>query len=132
MAPCRISAHVAALPSAFSCASAAHSPPAFYSFTKQPEHTCQGKIYINIVGESLDALPARFENKPTSGAGGKLVMLLEGGYSMQGLSEGVCESFAALLGRPSIHPHDPEVPSEPLQAAQLALDDVTALHGLAN
>jgi len=74
---------------------------------------------------------ASLEHKTTSGAGGKLVMLLEGGYSMQGLSEGVCESFAALLGRPSIHPHDPEVPSEPLQAAQLALDDVTTLHGLA-
>ena len=57
-------------------------------------------------------------------------MLLEGGYSMQGLSEGTCEAFQALLGRPPLHPHDPEVPPEPLHAAKLALDDIVALHGL--
>lgn len=57
--------------------------------------------------------------------------MLEGGYSMQGLSEGVCETFQALLKRPPLHPHDADVPSEPLQAAQLALDDVVSLHGLA-
>ncbi|KAK9919048.1 hypothetical protein WJX75_008986 [Coccomyxa subellipsoidea] len=63
--------------------------------------------------------------------GGRLVVLLEGGYSMQGLSEGVCETFQALLNRPPLHPHDTEVSAEPLQAAQNALDEVVALHGLA-
>ena len=65
------------------------------------------------------------------GAGGRLVVLLEGGYSMQGLSEGVSETFQALLNRPPLHPHDTEVSAEPLQAAQNALDEVVALHGLA-
>ncbi|CAL8471589.1 g11131 [Coccomyxa elongata] len=64
--------------------------------------------------------------------GGRLVVLLEGGYSMQGLSEGVCEAFQALLGRPPLHPHDPQVPPEPLHAAKVALDDIVALHGLAS
>jgi hypothetical protein len=50
---------------------------------------------------------------------------------MQGLSEGVCETFQALLNRPPLHPHDTEVSAEPLQAAQNALDEVVALHGLA-
>lgn len=58
-------------------------------------------------------------------------MLLEGGYSMQGLSEGVCESFQALLKRPPLFAHDSEVSAEPLLAAQHALDEVVALHGLA-
>ena len=58
-------------------------------------------------------------------------MLLEGGYSMQGLSEGVCEAFASLLGRPSIHPHDAEVPAEPLDAAERTVQEIAALHGLA-
>jgi acetoin utilization deacetylase AcuC-like enzyme len=63
-------------------------------------------------------------------AGGRLVVLLEGGYSMQGLSEGVCEAFASLLGRPPIHAHDAEVPAEPLDAVQRTLDEIVALHGL--
>jgi acetoin utilization deacetylase AcuC-like enzyme len=59
-----------------------------------------------------------------------MVILLEGGYSMQGLSEGVCESFHALLGRLPIHAHDAEVPPEPVQDAEGALAGVKALHGL--
>ena len=58
------------------------------------------------------------------------MILLEGGYNMQGLSEGVCEAFLALLGRPSLHPHDLVVDPEPLQAAQSALASVKSLHGL--
>jgi acetoin utilization deacetylase AcuC-like enzyme len=57
-------------------------------------------------------------------------MLLEGGYSMQGLSEGVCEAFLALLGRPPARAHDPEVPEEPLQDARHALAGICSAHGL--
>ena len=62
--------------------------------------------------------------------GGRLVVLLEGGYSMQGLSEGVCEAFLSLLGRPSAHPHDADVPAEPLDAGKRIIEEVVALHTL--
>ena len=62
--------------------------------------------------------------------GGKLVFLLEGGYSLQGLSEGVVETFLAALDLPSRHAPDAEVPEEPMAAVQETLDRVKAIHGL--
>ena len=58
------------------------------------------------------------------------MVLLEGGYSLQGLSEGVCEAFLSLLGRPSAHQHDAEVPAEPVDAGMHTIGEVAALHFL--
>ncbi|KAK9828772.1 hypothetical protein WJX72_002008 [[Myrmecia] bisecta] len=63
--------------------------------------------------------------------GGRLVVLLEGGYSLQGLSEGVAESFLALLGEKPIHPHEAGRGTEPsMEVVTDAIAEVKALHGL--
>lgn len=56
-------------------------------------------------------------------------MLMEGGYSLQGLSESVSESFLALLGEPSHHQPDTEV-IEPMEAAWSQIAVIRKLHGL--
>ena len=61
--------------------------------------------------------------------GGRLVMLMEGGYSLQGLSESVSESFLALLGEPSHHQPDTDV-VEPMDAVWERIAEVRKLHGL--
>ena len=62
-------------------------------------------------------------------AGGRLVVLLEGGYSLRGLSESVTESFLGLLGDESLHPPDTEV-VEPMDAVWQRVHDIRRLHGL--
>ena len=62
-------------------------------------------------------------------AGGRLVMLMEGGYSLQGLSESVAESFLALLGQQSFYKPDTEV-VEPLDAVWSRIAEIRKLHGL--
>jgi len=61
--------------------------------------------------------------------GGRLVMLMEGGYSLQGLSESVSESFLALLGEPSHHQPDTDV-IEPMDAVWKRIAEIRKLHGL--
>lgn len=56
-------------------------------------------------------------------------MLMEGGYSLQGLSESVSESFLALLGEPSQHQPDTEV-IEPIEAVWSQIAEIRKLHGL--
>lgn len=63
-------------------------------------------------------------------AGGRLVLLLEGGYSFQGLSEGVCNSFQALTGGQPLHEVDSSADAEPGRAVDEVLDEVVALHNL--
>ena len=57
------------------------------------------------------------------------MLLLEGGYSLQGLSESVTESFLALLGAESVHEADTEV-VEPLDAVWQQVNEIRKLHGL--
>ena len=61
--------------------------------------------------------------------GGRLVILMEGGYSLQGLSESVSESFLALLGEPSYHQPDTEV-VEPMEAVWNRIAEIRKFHGL--
>jgi acetoin utilization deacetylase AcuC-like enzyme len=69
--------------------------------------------------------------KVAAPAGGRLVLLLEGGYSFQGLSEGVCNSFQALTGggKP-LHDISSNVPLEPTRAVDDMLDEVVDIHRL--
>ena len=62
-------------------------------------------------------------------AGGRLVMLMEGGYSLQGLSESVSESFLALMGESSHHQPDTEV-IEPMETVWKRIAEIRKLHGL--
>lgn len=57
------------------------------------------------------------------------MLLLEGGYSLQGLSEGVAESIGALIGE---HPHHPNQSGliEPLQAVADCIARLQKFHGL--
>ena len=70
-----------------------------------------------------------FEAVQFSLAGGRLVILMEGGYSLQGLSESVSESFLALMGEPSCHQPDTEV-IEPMEAVWKQIAEIRKLHGL--
>ena len=59
-----------------------------------------------------------------------MVVLLEGGYDLQGLSEGVAESLLALLGDASKHPLEPVPAPEPDEAVHDAIACIATLHGL--
>ena len=79
----------------------------------------------------LTSLQGCLMAKVAAPAGGRLVLLLEGGYSFQGLSEGVCNSFQALTGggKP-LHDIASNVPSEPMRAVDDMLDEVVGIHRL--
>lgn len=57
------------------------------------------------------------------------MLLLEGGYSLQGLSEGVAESVGALIGEHPQYPNQAGL-SEPLEAVAECIARVKKLHGL--
>ena len=58
------------------------------------------------------------------------MLLLEGGYSFQGLSEGVCNSFQALTGGQPLHEYDSSAPAGPGRAVDEVIDEVVAMHKL--
>ena len=58
------------------------------------------------------------------------MLLLEGGYSFQGLSEGVCDSFQALTGGQPLHQIDNGAPAEPGRAVDEVIDEVVTMHRL--
>ena len=58
------------------------------------------------------------------------MLLLEGGYNFQSLSEGVCNSFQALTGGQSLHEVDSSAPVEPGRAVDEVVDEVVAIHKL--
>lgn len=61
--------------------------------------------------------------------GGRIVFLLEGGYDLVGLSEGVSDSFRALLGDASTDVGDiPGLRDEPEDKVRKVLEEVKALH----
>lgn len=61
--------------------------------------------------------------------GGRIVFLLEGGYDLIGLSEGVSDSFRALLGDASTDVGDiPGLRDEPEDKVRKVLEEVKALH----
>ena len=61
---------------------------------------------------------------------GKIVFLLEGGYDLTGLPEGVKESFAALVGENSLEKTDPGLYEEPFDKAKKIIDEVRHVHQL--
>ena len=79
----------------------------------------------------LNSLQGCIKAKVAVSAGGRLVLLLEGGYSFQGLSEGVCNSFQALTGggKP-LHDIASNGPLEPMRAVNDMLDEVVDIHRL--
>lgn len=93
-------------------------------------------VYSGILAQtSLNLLccPAHTGENATLAAadssGGRLVVLMEGGYSLQGLSESVSESFLALMGQPSHHQPDTDV-VEPMEAVWKRIAEIRKLHGL--
>ncbi|KAL3135763.1 hypothetical protein ABBQ32_007326 [Trebouxia sp. C0010 RCD-2024] len=84
---------------------------------------------LNFYSSTYHFLTKRVKQLANKLCGGRLVMLMEGGYSLQGLSESVSESFLALLGEPSHHQPDTEV-IEPMEAAWSQIAVIRKLHGL--
>ena len=58
------------------------------------------------------------------------MLVLEGGYSSEGLASSVAETLLGLLGLPPVHPLDATVPAEPTAAVQQLIADLRALHKL--
>ena len=58
------------------------------------------------------------------------MLLLEGGYNFQSLSEGVCNSFQALTGGQTLHEFDSSAPAEPAKAVDEVINEVVAIHNL--
>ena len=58
------------------------------------------------------------------------MLLLEGGYNFQSLSEGVCNSFQALIGGQSLHEVDSNAPAEPETEVDEVINEVVAIHKL--
>ena len=58
------------------------------------------------------------------------MLLLEGGYNFQSLSEGVCNSFQALIGGQPLHEVDSSAPAEPEKAIDDIINEVVAIHKL--
>ena len=62
--------------------------------------------------------------------GGKLVYLLEGGYSSEGLAASCVATFLGLLGLPPPADVDMSVGPEPRQLVEEMLTGLERLHGL--
>ena len=62
-------------------------------------------------------------------SGQRLLLLLEGGYSLQGLSEGVAESIGAITGEAPCHVDAAGI-TEPLEHVAACVASLQALHGL--
>lgn len=58
------------------------------------------------------------------------MLLLEGGYNFQSLSEGVCNSFQALIGGQPLHEVDSSAPAEPGIEVDQVINEVVAIHEL--
>ena len=62
-------------------------------------------------------------------SGQRLLLLLEGGYSLQGLSEGVADSIGAITGEGPCHADAAGI-TEPLEDVAACVASLQALHGL--
>lgn len=63
--------------------------------------------------------------------GGRLVMLLEGGYDLKALGESVSDSFRGMLGESSVDKFNPDLlRNEPLEKVQAVLKEARKIHGL--
>ena len=58
------------------------------------------------------------------------MFLLEGGYDLTGLPEGVMESFSALVGEKSLEQKDPGLFEEPFEKAKKVIQEVKSVHQL--
>eukprot|EP00884_Botryococcus_braunii_P023061 jgi/Botrbrau1/9439/Bobra.0252s0062.1 len=87
--------------------------------------------HLQYQSSTYHALLSGLKNLAQELCGGRLVVVLEGGYDLTGLSESVVETFLGALGRPSSHvPDFNGCGSEPLAAVSEVLDEVKQLHNL--
>jgi acetoin utilization deacetylase AcuC-like enzyme len=77
-------------------------------------------------------LSARLRELSTELCGGRVVFLLEGGYDLVGLGEGVADSFRALLGDASGEDPGgiPGLTEEPTDKVRAVLTEAKAMHQL--
>lgn len=77
------------------------------------------------------ALGGRLKALADELCGGRLVMLLEGGYDLQALGESVANTFLGVLGEPPSDSFDRSLlEPEPLEKVQAVLKEVQRIHGL--
>lgn len=86
---------------------------------------------LQLRSSSYHALASRLRALAERLCGGRLVLLLEGGYDLRGLSEGVANSFLGLLGGAADDKFNPALlRDEPLDKARAVLAEARRLHGL--
>ena len=86
---------------------------------------------LNFRTGTYHRLCAKLKELANELCGGRIVFLLEGGYDLIGLSEGVADSFRALLGEASTDTGTiPGLRDEPDDKVRKVLNEVKALHQL--
>lgn len=87
---------------------------------------------LNYRTGTYHRLCARLKELADELCGGRCVFLLEGGYDLVGLSEGVTDSFRALLGDASGEASGgvPGLGDEPVEKVRRVLAEAKATHGL--
>ncbi|KAK9805350.1 hypothetical protein WJX73_004940 [Symbiochloris irregularis] len=85
---------------------------------------------LNFQSATYHLLAGKLQSLAQELCGGRLVFVLEGGYSSEGLASSVAETFLGLLGTPPAHALDSSVPEEPKAAVQQLIADLRELHAL--
>ena len=85
---------------------------------------------LNFRSRTYHYLSSRLKKLSEDLCEGKIVFLLEGGYDLTGLPEGVSESFAALVGEKSLEKTDPGLYEEPFEKAMKVIQEVRSVHQL--
>ena len=85
---------------------------------------------LNFRSRTYHYLSSRLKKLSEDLCDGKIVFLLEGGYDLTGLPEGVAESFAALVGEKSLEQKDPGLYEEPFEKAKKVIQEVKSVHQL--
>ena len=85
---------------------------------------------LNFRSRTYHYLSSRLKKLSEDLCEGKIVFLLEGGYDLTGLPEGVSESFAALVGEKSLEKTDPGLYEEPFEKAIKVIQEVRSVHQL--
>ena len=85
---------------------------------------------LNFRSRTYHYLSSRLKKLSEDLCDGKIMFLLEGGYDLTGLPEGVAESFAALVGEKSLEQKDPGLFEEPFEKAKKVIQEVKSVHQL--